>query len=299
MPETKRFGLQRKIIANMTSAGWRHAPHACFVGEAEATKLMETLKEINRGRSFADAITFNTVMLKIIAEGIKACPKMNGHIRYSERLARGSVTTFEQIDVTTPVMVDRDTMMTLNLRDVGNKSLTGIRDCLADVVRRAKKTNLQQVMYEVAMHDSLKELKRLHIARALGRLLGFWLDGGPRTLLHGAEKRAYDAIPAEERLTYRDLEQGTITVSNPGMLYKRCDGMCLMLEIVPPQLAAVAINMVRDRPVVDRDGTIRPAKIIELTVAFDHRALDAADLVPFAARATQIIHAPEILKAWI
>ena len=299
MPKTQRFGIERKIIAAMTSEGWRHAPHACFMGEFEAGKLLETLREINTGRSFADAITFNTAMLKIIAEGIKACPKMNAHIRFSRHTARGSVTTFEQIDVTTPVMLDRNTMMTLKLRDIGSKSLSEIRDCLADLVSRAKNTNMQHVMSEVAIHDTLAELKRFRLIKAIGRLIGYLLDGGSRWRLHGADKRAYDAIPVTQRLTYRDLEQGTITVSNPGTLYKRFGGACTILEIVPPQIAAIAINMVRDRVVVDKDGTIRPAKITELTIAFDHRALDASDLVPFVTRVRKLIESPEPLKGWV
>ena len=299
MPQTEQFGLQRKIVSAMTSAGWRHTPHACFVYEAEVSKLLELLKEINTGRDFSDAITINTAMLKIIVEGVRACPKMNGHIRYSEFLAGGSVTTFEQIDVTLPVMLDQKTMLTLNIHGMEQKSISGIRDAVADAVRRAKNSNLPQVMYEVAIHDTLLELRRGRVFRALGRLLGFWLEGGPRQLLHGRAKREYQAIPVTERLTRRDLEQGTITVTNPGMLYKRWDGECVMLEIVPPQIAAVGINMVRDRAVVEKDGTLRAGKTMALTIAFDHRALDAADLVPFVARVDRILRAPEVLRDWI
>ena len=36
-----------------------------------------------------------------------------------------------------------------------------------------------------------------------------------------------------------------------------------------------------------------------LTIAFDHRALDAADLVPFVARIDRILRAPEVLRDWI
>ena len=299
MPQTEQFGLQRKIVAAMTSAGWRHTPHACFLYEADVTKLVELLKELNTGRDFSDAITVNTAMLKIIVEGIKACPQMNGHIRYNEFLAGGSVTLSEHIDVTLPVMLDRKTMLTLNIHGLEQKSISGIRDAVADSIRRAKNSNLQQVMYEVAMHDTLLELRRGRVLRALGRLLGFWLEGGPRRLLHGRAKRAYQAIPATERLTRRDLEQGTVTVTNPGMLYKRWDGACVMLEIVPPQIAAVAINMVQDRAVVDKDGTLRAGKVMALTIVFDHRALDASDLVPFVARVDQILRAPEVLREWI
>ena len=299
MPATERFGLQRKIIAAMTSAGWRHAAHVSFLYEADITRLLETLKEINKGRSIGSAITFNTAMMKIVVEGVRACPKMNGHIRYNELLTRGRVTTFENIDVTMPVMIDENTMMTVNLRDMGRKSIGEIRDAVADTIRRARSSHLQQAMYEVAMSDTMKELKRLHIFKALGRLIGFWLDGGGKTLLHGAEKRRYKAIPETERLTVRDLEQGTITITNPGMLFKRWNGVCAVLEIVPPQIAAVAINMPRNKAVVDRDGTIRAAKSVELTIVFDHRALDGADLVPFVRRVDQIMSAPETLKEFL
>ncbi len=299
MSATEQFGLQRKIIANMTSAGWRHAAHVSFLYEADITRLLETLKEINKGRNFGNAITFNTAMMKIVVEGVRACPKMNGHIRYNEFLTRGRVTTFESIDVTMPVMIDENTMMTVNIHDMERKTITEIRDAVADTIRRARSSNLQQAMYEVAMFDTLNELKHFHVFKALGRLIGFWLDGGGKTLLHGSEKRRYKAMLETERLTLRDLEQGTITITNPGMLFKRWSGGCVMLEIVPPQIAAIAINMPRDKAVVDRDGTIHAAKSVELTIVFDHRALDGADLVPFVRRVDQIMSAPETLKEFL
>ena len=300
MPTTKRFGLERKIIANMTSAGWRHTPHVCFVYEAEATRLLEVLQEINAGRGDAGAITVNTLMLKIVTEGIKACPQMNGHLHYSELFVHGHVTTFEQIDVTMPAMLDAHTMMTLNIRGLERKSLSEIQDAVADTIRRARNTNLQQALYEVALHDTLTELKHLRIARALGRLSGFFLlEGGAKTLLHGAQKRAYRAIPATERLTRKDLEQGTIMITNPGSLYRQWDRLGVMMEIIPPQIAAVGINPVREKPVLRKDGTVGAGKTVSLTVAYDHRALDADDLVGFVERVDEIISAPEVLKEWI
>ncbi len=45
MPQTERFGLQRKTVAAMASAGWRHTPHAGFAYEAEVTGLPEVLRD--------------------------------------------------------------------------------------------------------------------------------------------------------------------------------------------------------------------------------------------------------------
>ena len=300
MPVTERIGLPRQIIGNMTLAGWRHAPHAGFIYEADVTEMLETLREINAGRSAEDAITVNTVMLKIIAEGIRACPRMNGHIRFSELLARGRVTTFEQIDVTVPVMLDERTLVALNLHGLERKSITEIHDGMKDLIRRAKNSNLQQTLYELALYDTLQMMKRGQVFHALGRMIGFYLmDGGLKTLLHGAEKRAYRAIPATERLTRRDVEQGTVTVTNPGSVYRRVNGVAVTLNLVPPQIAQVAINTVRERALVREDGTIAAGRTITLTIIIDHRALDAADLAPFTERVEEIMRAPEVLKDWV
>lgn len=296
MPEAERFGLQRKIISTMTSDGWRHAPHASFLLELDVTPLTEFLKEVNTGRGLRQQITLNTAMLKLIAEGIKVCPRMNGHVRFGERLVRGTVTYYDQIDVTMPFLLDSTTTMTLNLRGLEGMRMTEIRDAVADLIRRAKNTHLPQVMYEVAMRDTWKEFKRLHIGKVAGRLLGALLDGSTREVLRGRKKREYLKIPETDRLTWRDLEQGTITVSNPGMLFKDMRGDCVMLQIVPPQLVAIAINMVRNQPVVRRDGSIGAAKVMTLTIAFDHRVLDAVDFVSFCRRVKKLAASPELLR---
>ena len=66
MSAKKRFGLQRKLVAAATSGEWRNAPLMSVLYEADVTRLIGVLREINAGRSTGDAISFNTVILKII-----------------------------------------------------------------------------------------------------------------------------------------------------------------------------------------------------------------------------------------
>ena len=299
MSAKKRFGLQRKLVAAATSGEWRNAPLMSVLYEADVTRLIGVLREINAGRSTGDAISFNTVILKIIAEGIKACPKMNGHIHYNNFLARGKVTTFDSIDVTMPVLLGQNNTMSLNIRGVEDMSLSDIRDAVSGAIRRARNSHMPQVMYELALHDTMKELRHFHVFKALGRFIGLLLDGSTKELLHGKAKREYKQIPAEERLSWRDLEQGTITVTNPGTLLRSCNGRCVLMTIIPPAIAAVAVNNVLDKPLVGKDGTIRPGKTVELTVIFDHRALDGADLVPFFRCLDKIFASPEVLTEYL
>ena len=291
--------LHRKITANMTSESWKHAPHVSAVFRTEATRLLEVLKEINSKLGEDGAVTINTAVLKIIAEGLAACPRLNSHIYYNERLTRGKLITFDHVDITMPFMHDPQTTITLTIHSVEEKSLTEIRDDISDVIRRARNSNLQQAMYDVSIQDCMKELKRLRIFKVLGRLIGFRLDRGHKTLLHGAAKRRYKKLPVSERLTPYDLEQGTVTVSNIGALYRGWDVECKLLEIVPPQVVAIAINPVQDQIYTDADGGIRAGKALVLTIAHDHRALNGADFIPFFKRIEEIMKEPDILKEWI
>ena len=83
---------------------------------------------------------------------------MNAHINFKPRLVRGCVTEFDEINISMPMLLDSGEMMTVNLHNMQDKSLTDIRDTLADVQRRAKNSNMSQVMYDVSLNDTLQGL---------------------------------------------------------------------------------------------------------------------------------------------
>ena len=72
--EEQVFGIARKIKANMTGESWSNITHSVVSYEADVTELMPLIKEMNAGADKAERITVNSVMLKIITEGIKAMP---------------------------------------------------------------------------------------------------------------------------------------------------------------------------------------------------------------------------------
>lgn len=280
---THHFTLPRKMVAAMTGESWERVPHAVFTTEVSLLHLRPILEEINARESREGHITLNTALLKVIAEALKAAPGMNGHIRYRRGLVQGTVTRLEHIDVSLPVCFKEGFTIPVNLRHLEEKSMREIRDTLADTLRRVQNTNMEEVMFDVSIHDTLLELRRLHVGKAVGRLLGALFSPVRLRTLTPRQRRAYRRIPENERLTRRDLEQGSITISNIGSLYPGWKGECTLLEVVPPQLAVIAIGAARDN-------------VLPLTVAFDHRALDAADVMPFIRRLDEILSSPDILR---
>ena len=49
-------------------------------------RFFDEYKKINLGRSAEEKITFNTLMIKAITEGIKEAPVMNSHIEYNSSI---------------------------------------------------------------------------------------------------------------------------------------------------------------------------------------------------------------------
>lgn len=302
--KTENFKITRKIVSNMTAQSWEEIPHATMTYEADATELLEEIKRLNDERAQGeDKITINTVMLKIICEGLKAAPKMNTTLEFNRKLVRGTLKYHDQIDISMPMILHTGEMMTVNMHDMGSKTLTEMTCAINDTVRRANNSNMEEVMYEVSIDNTLTGLKQGKILQAIRRLYGSKMPGKHQVkVLSGKAKKEYYSIPEKDRLTKHDIEQGTTTVSNLGSIYREQKGFCALLEIIPPQTTAFAVNAVQKRAVVVTDENsndkIEVRKIIPITIAIDHRALDYGDCVGFFKRLDEIFANPSLIREW-
>ena len=297
---TEHFDIQRKIVANMTTESWEQIPHVAYVYEADVTDLMTEFKKLRS--TSKTKITLNTVLMKAIIEGLKAAPVMNSHLSYNRKLVRGELKTFEDINISMPMLLPDGRMMTVNLRDFQNKSLLVMTDYIADVTRRAENTNLNEVMFDVSLDNTITGLKQGKVKQTVRRLIGSKTGKHKVHTLRGAAKKAYYSIPEKDRLTKKDIEQGTVTISNLGSLYRGQSGYGTLIEIVPPQVCAFALGAVQDKPVVvtDKFGnkTIEARQILPITVVFDHRALDFGDVIPFLKKMDSIFAHPQMIQEW-
>lgn len=295
-----RFGIQRKIVANMTTESWQNIPHVSYLYEPDVTDFLAKFKTFQAECGYEVKPTFNAVLLKAIAEAIEVDPVINAHIHYERGLVRGKVTVFDNIDISVPWTLPDGNMMTITMKDMGNKTLKEIAEYQADINRRLEKTNLTEALYSVSFHDTVDKLKKGHILKAIKRLYGANTNPNHKIkLLKGAEKKAYEAIPETERITRNDLKQGTITVSNIGADSRGLAGECAMLMVIPPQICAIGVGALQRRPVVVKNENgeeeIVIRTILPMNVCFDHRALDFGEVRPFLTKMQEIFENPEMI----
>ena len=95
------------------------------------------------------------------------------------------------------------------------------------------------------------------------------------------------------RLSMDDMEGGTFSVSNLGMMgVEQFDAI-----INPPQAAILAVGAVTRQPVETETGDIAFESRIALTLSVDHRAVDGAGGAAFLQTLKALIEAPEGLFA--
>lgn len=299
----EHFGIARKIVSNMTLESWETIPHATMTYNADATELLKECKKLNA--DFTDKTkktTINTVMIKIICEGLKAAPKMNTHLEFNRKLVRGRLKYYDNIDVSMPMVLPTGEMMTVNMHDMGDKSLTEMTEAINNTIERIKGSDMNQVMFEASLDNTLTGLKQGKVLQAIRRLYGSKTGKHKVKTLSGQAKKDYYSIPTTKRLTKHDIEQGTTTISNLGSIYREQKGECTLLEIIPPQTTAFAVNAAQKRPTVVKDengnDAIEVRMIIPLTIAIDHRALDYGDVVPFLRKLDEIFENPQVIQSW-
>ena len=101
------------------------------------------------------------------------------------------------------------------------------------------------------------------------------------------------AVRAREgRLKQREIEGGTFTVSNLGML----DVANFAAIINPPESAILAVGATTPRPVVV-DGQIAVRQIMRVTLSCDHRACSGADGARLLQTIKRYLQAPSLLLA--
>jgi pyruvate dehydrogenase E2 component (dihydrolipoamide acetyltransferase) len=300
---SEQFGLQRKIVANMTTESWDNTPHVTGLYEPDVTDFLAEYRKLRELPEWKD-ISLNTVMLYVITQGLIACPALNAHIDFRRPLVYGKIEQYADVNISMPMGLPNGTMMTINIHNCERKTLREMQDYVNDVRRRMANTSLDDALFEVAFADTMQKLKQLRVLKVIGRLLGTKIAAGPIHRLKGAKKKAYKALPGTERLTKEDIEQGTIVVSNVGSIYRGGNYLSpLLLEIIPPHVAALVVSAVVEKPGVvtapDDTKIVEPRQYIPLCLAFDHRAVDFGDVVPFINRLDDVFASPAQIKGWL
>ncbi|MBC7190329.1 2-oxo acid dehydrogenase subunit E2, partial [Candidatus Aerophobetes bacterium] len=131
----------------------------------------------------------------------------------------------------------------------------------------------------------------LAIAREEGLVVPVIKDADKKNLFEIARERQTLVEKAREnKLSLEDMEGGTFTLSNLGMMQIKN----FSAIINPPQVCLLATGQIKERPVVIEDEIVI-APVMEMTLSCDHRAVDGYTGSKFLQEVKKGLEKPALL----
>ena len=299
--EVQRFGFLRQMVSYFLSEAARNTPHAAMVATYDVTPLVEYGKskdeevarggKLSREQLFKRAIhkNFSAFFLKAIAHALYHTPCMNGFIHYTPYRNGGTFYRAEDVNLSFTVHTKHGVIRPI-LRNPHLKPLGQVAQEMRDLVRKARRTDPQQLYLEAAQVYAGYGLRQLD----LGAVGALWIAARGVLWERPQPDPAYADIPPEKKLAVSDILGATCTVANIGMMIS---GNQTLTVIVPPEVMMFGIGDLRLAPMVV-DGEVVPRYCITMTGSMDHRAFDAGEAFPFGNTIKRYFDEPARIYEW-
>ena len=304
--KTQYMSMRDKMTSCALVNSQKEIPCVSCTYDADVTKLFDVFSRLKNECGYK--LTFNSLMLKILVEGLKSAPKLNAHYKYNHRSLSGRLIIKKHIDVSMPVCTESGETFQIKLLQLENKSLKDTAFAAEDAVKRIQYSDLDEVMFEVSRQRVIGEMTRGRIISPLRQTLSASFGKGKVVHLSQSLKSDFKKISGRKNLQegydvkMEELNEGTVCFTNWGTLYDNLNVNITQIPPIYPQVFLFATGRIKDENHVyeDENGNIclKTRKILPMSLNFDHKIGGAADLIPFIKKIDEILENPEIIYTW-
>ena len=120
LPEDKveYFKLRSRVSGYILTKAQQNSPTCGYNYEADITKFWEVFQDLKENCGYE--LSFNTLMMKVLTEGLKAAPKLNSHIDFNTTNSCGTLIMKKHIDIAMPVLLDNGETFPIKVRETEN-----------------------------------------------------------------------------------------------------------------------------------------------------------------------------------
>ena len=291
------FGEVKKKCNGYVLSNATNQPAAAYAYEADITKLWDAYKELKAACGYP--LSFNTIMMKAMVEGLKAAPRLNAHIDFKPFSISGRMIIKKHINIAMPVVLNNGDTYPVNILEAETKTLKELQEQTTDVVTRMKTTNIQRTYTDMVLNRGIA----FALTGKLPQAVAMGVKGAFGKSKMGKISDLFNQPPKEENaLTPQHINEGTVCFSNWGTLSKGLNGMGTQAPLLYPQVFMMGTGTVQDKEFVFRNSNgeidLGVKKVMPITLTFDHRIGALNDVVPFIKVLDEIFENPEIIKTW-
>lgn len=293
----KPFGLRGRVSGYILTKAQRNIPTCGYNYEADLTRFWEEFQNFKKECGYH--ISFNTIMMKVLVEGLKEAPKLNAHLKFNTTSSCGTIILKKHIDVAMPVVLDNGETFPLKVEAAEEKTLQELSAQIDNLVERLKKTDIDKVMFEVIAQRTVG----LMLSGAVVPTIAQTVTGYVGKHKVAKVKDHFHRNPRDGSiLLMEELSEGTVCLTNWGPLYEGLNGNVTYTPLLFPQTFLMAMGSIRDTEYAFKNEQgvvdIGIKKLLPITLMFDHRIGGFNDVMPFIKKLDEIFQNPEIMREW-
>lgn len=292
--EIRYFGIKERVSGYILTSAQRNIPTPGYTYNVDITKFWEEFKNLKKSCGFE--ISFNTLMMRVLVEGLKAAPKLNSHLEFKFTSSCGRLIIKKNIDIAMPVFMENGDTFPIKVRNAESKNLRELSEQVADLISRLKNTDVNKVLVDIAAQRFVGFMLKGKIIPTVAQTITSYV-GKYRIRKDGKAK-----VKKGPSLKTNELNEGTVCLTNWGPLYDGLNGSVTFTPLLYPQVFLMAMGNVRDEEYAFKndDGVVDLAtrKVLPITLLFDHRIGGFADVMPFIKKLDEIFENPEVIKEW-
>lgn len=298
------MSIRDRLTSHVLVNSQRDIPGTACSYEMDVTALYEEFKKLRNTCGYK--LTFNTLMLKILVEGLKAAPRLNAHFEYNHRKTSGRLIIKKHIDVALAVCLPTGETFQVKAKHLEEKNLEETAFQAEEIKRKLQNTNLKRVMFKVGGQRMLGLASKGKIISTLSQFQSAYFGKGKIAKFSKLFKKKYRTVNTSGKpydgLKVDDFTEGTVCYTNWGTLYDKLDVNITYIPPLYPQVFLFATGRVKDTEYVykDENGTLQlgTKKILPVTLIFDHKIGGANDIIPFIKKLDEISENPEMIHSW-
>lgn len=292
------YNLKGRVSGYILTAAQQNIPTPGYNYEADITKFWDEFRKLKKERDYD--ISFNTLMMRVLAECLKEAPRLNAHMEYDPFTTKGRLVIKKHIDVAMPIFLENGETFPIKVRHIEGKNLEELSAQIADMLERLKNTDLDSVLFDLITQRMVGFTLKGKVVSAVAQIAsGFFGKYKLTTISEYFKPKPKKEGPA---LQMNELNEGTVCLTNWGPLYKGLTGQVTYTPLLYPQVFLMAMGNIRDveYPFKNEKGEVDlgTKKVLPITLLFDHRIGGFADVMPFIKKLDEIFANPEIIHQW-
>lgn len=303
--EIEYLSIRSRVACNALVNSQRDIPGTGCNYEADITAFWEEYQKLRKDCGYP--LPFNTLMMKVLVEGLKAAPRLNAHCEYKHLSSSGRLIIKKHIDVSMPVLFENGETFTVKLKELENKSLEEISGQIELTKAKLENTNFKKVLFNVAGQRMFGYAVKGKLITTFAQFLAAYTGKGKIAKFSKLfKKKSYRHEGIKKNgagsLKVDDFTEGTVCFTNWGTLYENLKVDITYIPPLYPQVFMFGTGRVKEVKDVYRNEKgeldVRMKKVLPVMMVFDHKIGGAADLMPFIEKMDEIFEHPEVIHGW-